>query len=66
MNNAVKRTNYSKLKNVLDSPNEKEGVPKVSIHDFDVSQKVVRSDNYSYLNVICAPQAWKKTAGTFL
>ena len=63
--NSIKPT-YKKLKNVLDSQNEKEGVQRVSIYDFDVSQKVVRSKNYSYLNVICAPKAWKETAGTFL
>lgn len=65
MNN-VKKTNYTKLKDVFQSPNEKTGEPRVSIYDFDVSQKVVRSDNYSYLNAICAPKEWKQTAGTFL
>lgn len=66
MNNAVKRTNYTRLKNIFDDPNEKEGVQKVSIYDFDVSQKVVRSDKYSFLNSTCAPKDWKETAGTFL
>lgn len=66
MNTDMKRTTYTKLKNVFDSPNEKSGVKTVSIYDFDVSRMIVRSDNYSYLNAICAPKDWKQTAGTFL
>ena len=58
-------TSYSKLKNVLDNPNEKI-TPRVSIYDFDVSQKIVESQNYMPLKSMCVPKDWRKTAGTFL
>ena len=58
---------YIRLKDVFKSPNDKNVRQMVSVHDFDVSQLVVKSHDYVQLkNLCCAPATWTKTAGTML
>jgi hypothetical protein len=61
-----KYTKYSSLTRITENPNEKI-VPRLSIHDFDVSQIIHPSENYTTLKNTCPlPCTWTKQAGTFL